>query len=98
MKIIRLKKDRTLSAEGKRLLNMYRHNEGYALYEVYTDWSYSKERAYGRCWNFAFADHALDSFHICSHSTFRFTVAWLNSEGDIRIETPQNSYLVEMPK
>lgn len=71
--------------------------EGYTLHDVYNSFSQAKDNAYHWCaMEFHDTKNAHD-FHICSHNTFGFTVAWqgkINDENILRYETKDNSYLV----
>lgn len=80
--------------QGQQMLRRAVILEGYDLRDVYANASDAKVDAYNACkarcereggWN----------FHICSHNTFSYSVAWFTVEG-MRIETPHNSYLVRM--
>ena len=68
------------------------NDEGYYLSEVYSSYSQAKQNAWEYCLNLCNKENG-HNFHIISHNTFGFSVAWYVSEG-VRIETPKNSYLV----
>ena len=67
-------------------------DEGYALHEVYSSYSQAKQNAWEWCLNKCHEENG-HNFHIISHNTFGFSVAWYVSNG-VRIETPKSSYLV----
>lgn len=63
------------------------------LQDVYKNWSNRKEVAYKYCINEFEKDNGY-KFRIISYNTFGFTVAWFLPNGNIRVETPQTSYIV----
>ncbi|MBO5828909.1 MAG: hypothetical protein J6R59_10730 [Paludibacteraceae bacterium] len=77
---------------GQTMLNNASYNEGYSLRDVYGNFSYAKEKAYNYCLAQCAKENGYN-FHICSHNTFNFSVAWETEEGT-RIETANNSYLI----
>ena len=79
--------------KGKSMLeSACYYDEGYYLSEVYSSYSQAKQNAWEYCLNLCNKENG-HNFHIISHNTFGFSVAWYVSEG-VRIETPKNSYLV----
>ena len=70
--------------------------DGYTLNEVYGKYSNAKYNAFYDCVLKAQAEEGRN-FHIFSHNSFGFSVAWEIKEG-VRIETPKNSYLVLFPE
>lgn len=78
--------------KGQTMINNAKYYDGYALRDVYTNYSAAKENAYNYCLSQCAKENGYN-FHICSHNTFGFSVAWETKEG-VRIETPQNSYLI----
>lgn len=79
---------------GKALLEIASCNEGYYLWDVYGRFSREKNTAWESCLAEC-SEEGGDNFHICSHSAWRFTVAWKVNDG-VRIKTASNSYLVKM--
>lgn len=78
--------------KGQNLLATAKHNEGVTLDDVYSKNSWQKELAWRECFYKCHAEGG-HNFHICSHNTFQFSVAWEVKNG-YRIETANNSYLV----
>lgn len=70
--------------------------EGFNLWDVYGNFSRAKQNAWEWCFD-RFTEENGSNFHIVSHNTFGFTVAW-NVENGVRIETRDNSYLVLYPE
>lgn len=76
--------------------------QGYNLHDVYGTFSAAKYNAWDYCHNKCTAENG-QGFHISSHNTFGFSVAWAicsPENGDIvavRVETPQNSYKIINP-
>ena len=87
--------------KAEQMLKRANYNEGYTLRDVYGNYSIAKENAYNRCLSECAKDNGYN-FRIVSHNSFSFSVAWdvINPKtGEIigvRIETPQNSYYVEI--
>ena len=77
---------------GQNMLQSAQNFEGYTLNEVYGSYSTAKICAFYDCLTKAQAENG-HNFHICSHNTFGFSVAWETEKG-VRIETPKNSYLI----
>lgn len=77
---------------GKNLVERAKNFEGFTLEEVYGNFSHKKYRAYRECADKCMAENG-HNFHICSHNTFQFSVAWETEKG-YRLETANNSYLV----
>lgn len=78
--------------KGQAMIASAKNFEGYTLNEVYGKYSPAKYHAFVECVYMAQAEKG-KNFHICSHNTFGFSVAW-EVENGVRIETPKNSYLV----
>lgn len=79
---------------GKALLEIASFNEGQHLWDVYGRYSEDKRKAWEECFAKC-KEEGGSNFHICTHSGWKFTVAW-NVEGGVRIKTATNSYLVEL--
>ena len=87
-----MKKINANTKKGQNLIATAKNFEGYTLPEVYGRNSYQKEIAWRECLYKCQAENGRN-FHICSHNTFQFSVAW-ETENGYRIETANNSYLV----
>lgn len=87
-----MKKINANTKKGQNLLTTAVNYEGITLDDVYGKASFQKELAWRECFYKCHAEHGTN-FHICSHNTFQFSVAW-EVENGIRIETANNSYLV----
>ena len=86
---------RTIKADtkqGMKMIESAKHFEGITLDDVYGKCSFQKEVAWRECLYKCQAENG-HNFHICSHNTFQFSVAW-EVENGIRIETANNSYFV----
>lgn len=82
------------TAQGRKLIDMGTRWEGTRLYQVYDKWSDAKQVAFDRCYDeYCNTDGATD-FSICSHNSFQFTCSWFLADGNMRLETRDNSYLV----
>lgn len=81
------------TTKGRNFINRSSYYDGYTLRDVYSDYSYAKERAYQYCLNLCASENG-SNFHIISHNTFSFSVAWETVDG-VRIETSNNSYLIK---
>lgn len=84
---------------GQELLARARYNEGTELYHVYGNISSAKMKAMEDCRRWCYETNGRN-FHIISHNTFQFSVAWEydNPEtGELmtRIETANNTYIVD---
>lgn len=83
---------KSTTKKGQNMISKAHNFEGYTLNEVYGTYSPAKFNAYRYCIEKCAAENG-HNFHICSHNTFGFSVAWETAQG-VRIETPQNSYFV----
>ena len=87
------------SARGKKIIAMYNQNQGYYLWDVYGSASSAKEKAWDWCHEQCHVDNGTN-FHICSHSSHQFTVAWAYTDAEtghriIRVETASHTYKVD---
>lgn len=72
-------------------------NEGHTLSDVYGNYSTEKARSYDWCLEQYNTTTGAHNFHICSHNSFQYSVAWegfKDGESILRVETANNSYLV----
>lgn len=84
------------TAKGNSMIARARWNEGFYLDDVYERCSRAKHEAWRWCFDKMTEENGRN-FHIVSHNSFGFTVAW-EVENGIRIETKDNSYLVLFPE
>lgn len=82
--------------KGQSMIESAKHFDGYTLNDVYGKYSPAKFHAFCDCVLKAEAEKGRN-FHVCSHNTFNFSVAW-EVENGMRIETACNSYLVLYPE
>lgn len=82
--------------KGQEMLKKAVNNEGRYLWEIYDVFSKAKANALEYCFEKCFDENGTD-FHICSHNTFNFSVAW-EIENGMRMETAQSSYLILFPE
>ena len=87
-----MKTIKATTKRGQALIESAKRYEGYNLRDVYSSYSYAKRNAWEWCYNQYIKDNGTN-FHICSHNSQTFTVAWETDEG-VRIETAYNSYLI----
>lgn len=80
------------SKKGQNLIARATRNEGFFLSDVYGRYSYEKEKSWDDCLEKCAKMHGYN-FHICSHNTFQYSVAW-ETETAFYIETANNSYVV----
>lgn len=81
------------TAYGRRLVESSHNYEGDTLRDIYASFSRAKEDAYNRC-KAECRNSNGSNFHITSYNTFGFCVSWVLENGNIRYETPNNSYLI----
>lgn len=82
------------SKKGQQLLARARYIKGRCLADVYTTCSRAKQEAYDLCALQCTHENG-ENFHICSHNSNFFSVAW-EVENGVRMETAYNSFLIEM--
>ena len=80
----------TKTAKGRALLSRAICYDGYFLDDVYGSVSQAKSRAWRECLAKCEAEKG-DSFRICSHNGYQFSVSWKVADG-WRMETANNSY------
>lgn len=83
---------RASSKQGMQLMNRARVDEGFRLEDVYGRCSEIKKQEWKKCLDKCEAMGGRH-FHICSHNSFQFSVAWY-VDGACYIETANNSYVV----
>ena len=79
--------------KGQDMLAKAQYCEGRSLFDVYSSFSQSKERAFEQCLAMCNKENGND-FRIISHNTFQFSVAW-NVKNGIRVKTASSSYLMK---
>ena len=85
------------SAKGRQIYERGCHCEGFNLYQVYNNPSWTKQAAYNKCAVEFLETDDCKAFSICSHNKFMFTCSWLgkkDGEDIMRYETANNSYLI----
>lgn len=87
-----MKTFKATTRKGMELIDRYNNFEGVRLEDVYGTVSSAKASAYEDCRRWC-AEENGENFHICSHNTFQFSVAWKTAYG-YRIETATNTYKV----
>ena len=86
---------------GQQLINRASVNEGYYISDVYDRASNAKEISWRECHDKYHHTTYGHNFHICSHNTFQYSVAWdgiYNGEEATFIETATNSYIILLNK
>lgn len=82
---------------GHELLRTASIYEGDTLYHVYDSFSEEKARSFEECKKMCYEENGY-CFHICSHNTFTYSVAWnviIDGEEATRMETAYNSYIIK---
>ena len=82
---------------GQQLISMGERCCWGSLYNLYSTWSQSKQRAYDYCYDEYLKSDNHTAFGVGNANTFGFTASWLctiNGENAMRIETKDNSYIV----
>lgn len=83
--------------QGKNIIDRASVYEGYYLSDVYGTHSNEKENSWRICHDMYISTENSSDFHICSHNTFQYSVAWYGTkdgEKILRVETANNSFLV----
>ena len=81
------------SYKGRQLLARVENYEGKYLNQIYGHFSKAKEAAWWDCFGEC-SEAGGECFGITSHNTFGFCCSWFLPNGNIRYETPKNSYLI----
>ena len=81
---------------GRNILRSWeRGDDVQSLRDVYGHYSYAKERAFNDCYSMYLDDSGARDFRCTGHSSFAFSVAWIDSNGNLRYETSKGSYIVK---
>ena len=83
---------KSTTKKGYNMMQSAMNYDGYYLRDIYNSYSYEKQKAWEDCLNMCQKENG-KNFHIFSHNSFSFSVAW-EVENGIRIKTSCNSYLV----
>ena len=86
---------------GQELINRASINEGFYISDVYDRASNAKEESWRWCIEKYHNTTYAHDFHICSHNTFQYSVAWYgihDGEKALFLETANNSYIVLINK
>ena len=81
------------SKKGKNVLATASRWDGNTLNQVYDRWSKEKQDAYDSAYEMYCNSRNGNSFSICSHNAFGFTVSWLHDDGCTFL-TKNTEYLV----
>ena len=81
------------SKKGQEVLSLASQWDGYTLNQIYDRWSEAKQQAYDEAWEMYCNSRHGNSFGICSHNTFGFTLSWLHDDG-CTVLTRSTEYLV----
>ena len=82
---------------GQNIIARAEVYEGTFLHEVYDSFSVEKEKSWNKCYDMFMMTEEHSYFHICSHNSFQYSVAWYgkkDGEEILRVETANNSFLV----
>ena len=88
-----MKKIRSTSQRGQMYLEAYRRSNNSRLSDCYGRYSTEKGRA-ERDLIREMNETGGSGFKILSHSHFFFTCGWITADGDLRVETVSNSFLI----
>lgn len=89
-----MQKINRFSKKGEYYIYLYTHSTMRTLFDAYKKPSDRKIQADRYCQDLCNREHGY-SYKIISANIFRFTAAWLTPAGDLRIETPNNSYIIK---
>lgn len=78
--------------KAMQMIDRAMNYEGSTLEEVYGRVSDAKKSAFYYCKKLCNDENGYN-FHICSHNTFQYSVAW-ETENAYRIETANNSFCI----
>ena len=81
------------SKKGKEILELASKWEGDTLNQIYDRWSEEKQDAFDEAWEMYINSRHGNTFGICSHNTFGFTVSWFHDDGCTFL-TKNTEYLV----
>ena len=81
------------SKKGQRVLAIASQWDGNTLNQIYDRWTDAKQEAYDQAYEMYCNSRHGNSFSICSHNTFGFTVSWLHDDG-CTVLTRGTEYLV----
>lgn len=88
-----MRKIKATSQRGQAYIYAVDHNTDFYLDSVYKTYSREKYNAWLYCKNLCDKEDGR-GFCIISHNTFGFSVGWILPNGNYRIETPNNSYVI----
>ena len=92
-----MKQLKASTKRGKEIIRKAKVNEGYFLSDIYRTYSNEKLNTWKWCeYQYLTSDRG-KNFRICSHSRYRYTVAWecyYNGQRALRMETKANTYIV----
>lgn len=87
----------TTTQKGLNFWKAYYQSKNYSLTDCFKTCSQEKRRAEHLCRRKMRGENGYD-FRILSWNTFQFTCGWQLRNGDIRIETANNSYyIIDLP-
>lgn len=93
-----MKELKASNKNGQKVIEMYNRMHYTKLEELYNTYSFRKEQAYRDCVYWCSEDDGYN-FRVGSANTFGFSAGWIFYDKGLkylRIETPKNSYLVNM--
>lgn len=79
---------------GKEMAEKATRWEGTYLNQVYEKYSEAKQKAWDYCFEEYCKNGEKGTFGINSHNSFSFTCSWFTKDGDLRIETYRNTYII----
>ena len=79
--------------EGDKIIAIGSRYEGNDLRQIYETWSNEKQEAFDSAFEMYCNSRHGNSFGICTHNTYGFTVSWLHDDG-LTVLTPNIEYLV----
>ena len=91
-----MKKMTINSKRAQNWLEAYNASNYRNVSHAYTNPSINKLKADLRCQELCYMQENGCGYRIILANTFNFTVAWKTPEGNLRVETAHNSYLIEI--
>ena len=81
---------------GQAIINSWKRGEYVnSIRDIYGNYSYAKEKAFNNCYSMFAEDAGSHDFRCTGFNTFSFSVAWIDSNGNLRYETSGGSYIVK---
>lgn len=83
-----------MTAKGQDILRAAQQKQGYHIWDVYENPSKAKQELWEQVHEMYINDENSRNFHICSHNTFQFTVAWICDDNVTVYLTRDTEYVI----